>query len=182
MGFGFAFLSRRGHRGIRKRQSSTKILAPDRSWASADNPTVEETPVPALTEGDRMAPDPVAARGDSSGANGDGDADVEGNPAVRLHSHAFALNLPSHCRGADGVPHVTRYAEKKARDILKLVRSLVLTEEALLSHPSQAGEGAEAMDIEAAGDGGDRNTAKGPPSMVRANRSARNFIWPPALS
>jgi len=45
------------------------------------------------------------------------------------HPHAFHLNLPPNHIDEDGIPYITKYAHKKSRYIMKLVESMVLTEE-----------------------------------------------------
>lgn len=46
-----------------------------------------------------------------------------------LRPHAFHLNLPSHhISKDDGVPYITKFAQNKARMILKLAHSIQLTE------------------------------------------------------
>ncbi len=45
------------------------------------------------------------------------------------YPHAFHLNLPPNHLDEDGIPYITKYAHKKSRYILKLVESIVLTED-----------------------------------------------------
>eukprot|EP00934_Nitzschia_sp_Nitz4_P000403 Nitzschia sp. Nitz4//scaffold156_size52432//33824//40564//NITZ4_006829-RA/size52432-processed-gene-0.30-mRNA-1//-1//CDS//3329537421//403//frame0 len=75
------------------------------------------------------------------------------DPSWKL-PHAFHSNLPPHHRDTDGVPLVTKYAFKKSRYILRLVESMRITEEMLLSQAGTAdnddndGGDLEAMDLE----------------------------------
>jgi hypothetical protein len=45
-----------------------------------------------------------------------------------LNPHAFHRNLPHHHIGSDGVPFITKFAEKKSRQIVELVFSIELKE------------------------------------------------------
>lgn len=45
-----------------------------------------------------------------------------------LNPHAFHLNLPKHHIDDDNVPYITKFAEKKSRDILRLAHSIQLNE------------------------------------------------------
>lgn len=45
-----------------------------------------------------------------------------------LNPHAFHRNLPPHHMDADGVPFITKFAEKKARLIVELANSIQLNE------------------------------------------------------
>jgi len=47
--------------------------------------------------------------------------------------HAYHQNLPSHYIDSDGIPFLTKYADKKARTILDIVRSIHLTEDSFLT-------------------------------------------------
>ena len=69
-----------------------------------------------------------------SGADGGCKSTEAASEAARpsVFGHAFHHNLPEHCVGPDGIPYVTRYAEMKSRSVLKLARSMVLTERAFL--------------------------------------------------
>jgi len=55
--------------------------------------------------------------------------DSAGGDSSWKHPHAFHLNLPPNHIDEDGIPYITKYAHKKSRYILKLVESMVLTEE-----------------------------------------------------
>ena len=44
------------------------------------------------------------------------------------HPHAFHLNLPAHHLDTDGIPLITKYAFKKSRHVMEVVKQLNLTE------------------------------------------------------
>ena len=60
-------------------------------------------------------------------------------------SHAYHHNLPRHYIDSDGVPLVTKYANKKARTIVELARSIRLTEDSFLS--DHEGEPSSSIDV-----------------------------------
>eukprot|EP00550_Attheya_septentrionalis_P002489 CAMPEP_0198284816 /NCGR_PEP_ID=MMETSP1449-20131203/4226_1 /TAXON_ID=420275 /ORGANISM="Attheya septentrionalis, Strain CCMP2084" /LENGTH=2325 /DNA_ID=CAMNT_0043982031 /DNA_START=25 /DNA_END=7002 /DNA_ORIENTATION=- len=52
-----------------------------------------------------------------------------------MDPHAYHRNLPSHYMDpADGIPYVTKYAEKKARAAIKLLKDIHLTEDLFLEN------------------------------------------------
>lgn len=53
-----------------------------------------------------------------------------------LRPHAFHLNLPSHHIDEDGVPYITKFAQDKARSILRLAHSIQLKESLFFSDGS----------------------------------------------
>jgi hypothetical protein len=69
-----------------------------------------------------------------------------------LNPHAFHRNLPHHHIGSDGVPFITKFAEKKGRQIVELVFSIQL-KECLFVH--------DADDLEAADDQMEEDDADG---------------------
>mmetsp|Transcript_34586 Transcript_34586/g.81532 ORF Transcript_34586/g.81532 Transcript_34586/m.81532 type:complete len:2271 (+) Transcript_34586:253-7065(+) len=64
------------------------------------------------------------------------DDNKSGDPSWK-HPHAFHLNLPPNHIGSDGIPYITKFTHKKSRYILKLVESLVLTEEMFVSEEGE---------------------------------------------
>ena len=67
-----------------------------------------------------------------------------------LKPHAFHLNLPEHHRDDDGVPHITKFAEKKSREILRLAKSIRLTED-LFYRNDETDDGSDENDDETNG-------------------------------
>lgn len=53
-----------------------------------------------------------------------------------LRPHAFHLNLPNHHIDEDGVPFITKFAQDKARTILRLAHSIQLKEALFFSDDS----------------------------------------------
>ena len=47
----------------------------------------------------------------------------------KVIGHAYHQNLPSHYIDDDGISKVTKYADRKARAVIRLVNSIHLTEE-----------------------------------------------------
>lgn len=66
------------------------------------------------------------------------DTDTAGTemPGKILNPHAYHLNLPPHHMDKNGVPYITKFAEKKVRLVLELAHSIELTEE-LFVRPAQ---------------------------------------------
>jgi len=54
--------------------------------------------------------------------------------SAKPHSHAYHHNLPRHYIDSDGIPLVTKYADQKARAVIKLVHSIQLTEDSFISN------------------------------------------------
>lgn len=67
--------------------------------------------------------------------------------------HAFHLNLPPSHFDEDGVPHITKFAHKKARMIVELALSIKLTEEMF---GSGSGED-DAMEVDNEDDSGNED-------------------------
>ena len=59
--------------------------------------------------------------------------------------HAFHLNLPPNHFDEDGVPHITKFAHKKARMVVDLAMSIQLSEDMFVHG---AGLGEDAMDVD----------------------------------
>jgi len=75
---------------------------------------------------------PIASSS-SAGLNSSGSSDDAEGKNAKPHSHAYHHNLPRHYIDSDGIPLVTKYANKKARAVVELVRSIQLTEDSFLS-------------------------------------------------
>ena len=91
-----------------------------------------------------------------------------GISSVDCLGHAFHHNLPEHCIGPDGVPYVTRYAEIKSRSVLKLARSIVLTERAFMDDGPGGDDDDSDFDDEDTGTDMTREDENKPPTMVRS--------------
>jgi hypothetical protein len=74
------------------------------------------------------------------------DEDMLMEELMPLKPHAFHLNLPAHhISEDDGVPYITKFAQDKARNILKLAHSIQLKESLYINN--EAGD-ADAMEEE----------------------------------
>jgi len=81
------------------------------------------------------------------------DDEAGGDPSWK-RPHAFHLNLPPNHIGDDGIPYITKYAHRKSRYILKLIESMVLTEEMFVSEEgdNDVASGTETNNVDSDGD------------------------------
>lgn len=77
------------------------------------------------------------------------DEDMLMEELMPLKPHAFHLNLPSHhISEDDGVPYITKFAQDKARTILKLAHSIQLKESLYINNEAAGDVAMEEADEE----------------------------------